>query len=104
MKNSIDTSPRDVSAIEARYRAIGLFGGLFIGAMVGVMVAGPNFREWSGLRSLATILGAFGVGGVLGYIAGEIAISNLTAGPAPGVAADGEGEGGEGGGAGSGDS
>jgi hypothetical protein len=79
--NGVDTSPRDMKAIIARYREIGLIGGLAFGGVVGVMVAGPNFREWSWLRSVVTIAGSVGIGGLLGYIAGEIAVAGLGAGP-----------------------
>jgi len=48
------------------------------------MIAGPNFREWSWMRSLVTIVGSLGVGALLGYIAGEIAVAGLAGGPGGG--------------------
>src|SRR5690348_17065948 len=89
--SSVDTSPRDVKAIIARYKAIGLFGGLFLGAMVGVMIIGPNMRDWSWARSLATFLGAAILGGIAGYFAGELALGGSSAGPGSGVSADSSG-------------
>ena len=86
--SSIDTSPRDVSSIIERYRTIGVVGGLFLGAIVGVMVAGPNFREWSWVRSLTTIGGSTIVGVVAGYIASEIAVGGLAGGPGHGLSSD----------------
>lgn len=94
---SIDTSPRDVKAIVVRYKTIGLLGGVFLGAVVGIMVAGPNFREWTEIRSLSTILGSIAVGGLIGYIAGEIAVASQASGCGPGIAG---GAGGGGGGSG----
>ena len=83
--DNLDTAPRDVSAVIARYKSIGFFGGLFLGAIVGVMVTGPNFGEWSWVRSLVTIAGSTAVGGLAGYIAGEVAVGGLAAGPGSGV-------------------
>jgi hypothetical protein len=97
--SSVDTSPRDVKAIIERYRAIGLYGGIFLGAVVGVMVVGPNLSEWSGSRSLLTIFGSIALGALVGYIAGEIAVASITSGSGPGLGG-GSGEGGVGGDAG----
>jgi uncharacterized membrane protein YeaQ/YmgE (transglycosylase-associated protein family) len=83
---SINTSPRDVSAIIKRYRSNGLFGGLFFGVLVGIVVAGPHFHEWSAERSMLTIIGSLIVGGLVGYLAGEIAIASLSSGPGSGLA------------------
>ncbi|WP_141514147.1 hypothetical protein [Ramlibacter sp. WS9] len=50
-----------------RYRSYGLFGGAAVGAVVGVLVSGPNFREWAATQSLAVIAG-FMVGiALIGY-------------------------------------
>ena len=97
--NSVETSPRDVKAIVDRYKTIGLLGGLFLGGVTGVMVAGPNFPEWSGARSLLTIFGSVGLGGLIGYFAGEIAAASLVSGAGSG---SGSGTGGAGGGGGGG--
>src|SRR5258706_1893801 len=99
---SIETSPRDVNAIVNRYKSIGLFGGLFLGAVVGIMVAGPHFHEWSAARSMLTIFGSLALGGLIGYVAGEIAVASLASGPGSGFAG-GDGGGGGGSGVGGGD-
>lgn len=83
--SSVDTSPRDVKAIVARYKAMGLIGGLFLGAVAGVMIAGPNFREWSGMRSLVTIAGSLGIGAIAGYFAGELAVGGHASGSGAGI-------------------
>ena len=89
--SSVDTSPRDVNAVIARYKAIGLFGGLFLGAIVGVMIIGPNLRDWWWARSLATFLGAASLGSIAGYFAGELALGGAGAGPGSALSTDGEG-------------
>ena len=114
---STETSPRDVNAIIERYKSIGLFGGLFLGGVIGVIVAGPRFHEWSAARSTLTILGSLLLGAFLGYVAAEIAVGSLLSGPGSGIAGgsdggggdghsggDGGGDGGGGGGDGGGDS
>jgi hypothetical protein len=58
-------APRD---IVRRYRSYGLFGGAAVGAVVGVLVSGPNFHDWAAAQSLAVIAG-FAVGSALiGYL------------------------------------
>jgi hypothetical protein len=82
--DGFETSTRDPSAIVDRYRAIGLYGGLFFGGIVGIVVAGPHFQEWSSARSLLTIAGSLAVGGLVGYLAGEIAIASHVSGSGSG--------------------
>ena len=89
----IESSPHDASAIVNRYKSIGLFGGLFLGGVIGIMVAGPRFDEWSAARSALTILGSFVLGGLLGYIAGEIAVTSFASGPGSGIAGSADGGG-----------
>jgi hypothetical protein len=101
--SNVDSSPRDVNAIITRYKSIGFFGGLFLGGVVGVVAAGPHFAEWSGFRSVVTILGGFGVGGLIGYIAGEIAIGSQASGAFSGIGGGG-GDGSSTGDSGGGDS
>lgn len=58
----------------------GFVYGLGLGAMIGVVVAGPHFREWSLFTSLETIFG-WGVGmGILGYFAIAIAYGSAMGG------------------------
>ena len=40
-----------------RYRSYGLFGGAAVGAVVGILVSGPNFHEWAAAQSLSVIAG-----------------------------------------------
>jgi hypothetical protein len=57
-------APKD---IVRRYRSRGLFGGAAVGAVVGLLVSGPNFHEWAAAQSLAVIV-AFAVGSAaIGY-------------------------------------
>jgi len=99
---SIETSPRDVNAIVNRYKSIGLFGGFFLGGIVGIMVAGPRFHEWSAVRSMLTIFGSLALGSLIGYVAGEIAVASLASGPGSGLAGGSDGGVGDGGGSGDG--
>jgi hypothetical protein len=111
--SSTDTSPRDAIAIVERYRSIGLVGGLFVGGLAAAMIGGPHFSDWSMTRSLVTLLGSVALGGLIGYIAAEIAIASQASGPGlgdadghsenPGHSGDGGSEGGTGDGASSGD-
>jgi hypothetical protein len=82
----------------------GLVYGLPLGALVGIMFAGPHFNEWSLLKSLGTIFGC-GIGaGILGYIAIAIAYGSTAAGfgITSGAGDDGSSSGGDGGGGGDG--
>lgn len=93
---SNETSSRDANAIVNRYKLIGLFGGLFLGGIVGIMVAGPHFHDWPAAQSILTIVGALALGGLIGYVAGEIALGSQASGPGSGL--DRESGGGSGGG------
>jgi hypothetical protein len=58
----------------------GFVYGLGLGAVIGVVVAGPHFREWSLFTSFGTIFG-WGVGiGILGYFAIAIAFGSASGG------------------------
>lgn len=50
-----------------RYRSYGLFGGAAVGALVGVLVSGPNFHEWATAQSLAVIAGCAAGSAFMGY-------------------------------------
>jgi hypothetical protein len=63
-----------------RFRQYGFTGGFSLGAIVGFMVAGPHFHEWSFVRSASTILGSGVVLGFLGFLAIVIAYGSLVAG------------------------
>ena len=102
--SGVETTRRDVQAIVERYRAIGLYGGLFVGAVIGVLVAGPHFREWSSARSLLTIAGSAGLATFIGYFAAEIAVASLASGGAADISGGAGDVGGPGGGDAGGDS
>ena len=53
--------------IVRRYRGYGLFGGVTVGAVVGVLVSGPNFTEWGAAQSLAVIGGFTVTSALIGY-------------------------------------
>ena len=102
----MDHSNRRAAPVVERYRSIGLFGGLLVGGVAGVMVAGPFLHEWSFLKSAVTVLGCFSLGGLLGYGAAALVIGSEAS---PGIAfqsgdssggsdGDGGGDGGGGGG------
>lgn len=101
-------SKRRAAAVVERYRSIGLLGGLLVGGVAGVMIAGPNLREWSFLKSAVTVLGCFSLGGLLGYGAAALVIGTEAS---PGIAvlsgdssAGSDGDSGGDGGGGGGDS
>ena len=80
----VDTSHRATEVVR-KYRSIGLIGGFGLGALAGVMVAGPHFSEWALGRTAMTIGGATFLGGLIGYIAAEIAIAREASGCGPGI-------------------
>jgi hypothetical protein len=58
----------------------GFVYGLPVGALVGVLIAGPHFYEWSAWKSLATILGCCAGTGILGYFAIALAYGSEATG------------------------
>jgi hypothetical protein len=57
--------------------------GFLLGAIAGVLLAGPNFQVWTPFESFLTILGGGVVVGVIGHIAlamslGAVAAGNLS--------------------------
>lgn len=58
----------------------GFWYGMALGALVGVLAAGPHFNEWSFLTCMGTILGS-GIGaGIVGYFAIGIFCAEAAAG------------------------
>jgi hypothetical protein len=51
------------------YENNGFLYGLPVGALIGVLIAGPHFYEWPVWESLAAIFGCAIGAGILGYIA-----------------------------------
>jgi hypothetical protein len=100
-------------AVLRRYRAIGLWGGLFLGAVAGVIVTGQRWVEWTPLRSSWVVLASTILGAVIGYFALSVAAGMHGAGPAAcptesggsgGTGASGDSSGGADDGGGGGDS
>lgn len=99
----MDHSKHSTDVVE-RYKSIGLFTGLLMGGVAGAIVAGPHIHDWSALKSGATVLGCFVLGGFIGYGAAALALgSEASIGNAfgsDGSNDDGSGGGGDGGGGG----
>lgn len=64
MNPHITQASRD---IVRRYRSCGFFGGAAVGAVIGVLVSGPNFHEWAAAQSLAVIAGFTVTLSLIGY-------------------------------------
>jgi hypothetical protein len=58
----------------------GLLYGLPLGALAGVLMAGPHFSEWSPLKIFGMILGCGACAGILGYVAIAMAYGSAAAG------------------------
>ena len=56
--------------------------GLLLGAVAGVMVAGPNFQVWTPLESILTILGGGITLGLIGHFAFALFFGTAAAGNA----------------------
>ena len=72
-----------VRAAQTTSRSTGLVAGLGLGLAVGVLIAGPHFRDWSALTSVALILACAGLGALVGYL-----MTAASAHPIPGAGAD----------------
>ena len=59
------------------YASYGLLGGLLLGLLIGLFISGPNFAEWSALRSVLIIFGSGFVGGLLGYVLPSFAVGSV---------------------------
>ena len=76
--------------------------GLLLGLVVGVLIAGPHFREWPFFASLATMVGGGSVGALIGHVAIALAHGSVAGGHigVGGGAVSGGDAGGDGGGGG----
>ncbi len=79
-----------------KYQQYGLFGGLVLGTLVGVLSGGPHFHEWSAGQSLAVVC-AFALGAaVFGCFGVPLVMGAMTSGaPVIHVDADAEDSGGD---------
>jgi hypothetical protein len=69
-----------------RYEGYGLLGGLAIGLLIGVLIAGPHFFEWPVGESLVAVFGSAALCAGIGWLALGIEVGTLARG---GVAWDG---------------
>lgn len=69
--------PHNGAVLLQRYRERGLWGGLALGVMGGVMVCGPYVHDWPLAASGAVVLG-LGIGvGLLGWFFGALAMGSV---------------------------
>ena len=73
-----------------RFESHGLWIGLGLGLLTGVLVSGPNFREWAAQTSFWVTFACTLGGGVIGYFAGTIAAASLAQGPGGGFGGSGD--------------
>jgi hypothetical protein len=80
------------------YERYGLLWGLAFGLLVGVLLSGPHFYEWSAGFSLAVIFGSVVISAGIGWLAAFLAVGSVAGGNAWGAGfyggADGSGDGG----------
>ena len=85
-----------------RFRSYGLWGGTFLGIVVGVLAGGPRFREWEDplLTWLEAIVACAAVGATVGFLFFPMAVGGTPAAIGTGGhdGSDGGGHGGDGGG------
>jgi hypothetical protein len=84
------------------YASYGLLGGLLLGLLTGIFISGPNFAEWSALRSVLVMFGSGFIGGLLGYVIPSLAVGSTAGGAGAGSYSSGSGSDGGSGGHGSG--
>ena len=84
----------------AAFREYGSLYGFVLGAIAGVLIAGPHFHEWSFIASLLTIFGGGALIGLLFHVAIALAYSSQAVGNTGvgGGSSSGNDSGGEGGG------
>ncbi len=72
--------PTDNVTHPATYENNGLLYGAFLGALVGVLIAGPHFADWSIEKILAAIAASSAVLGMTGYFVMSIIFAGLSEG------------------------
>ena len=73
-------SSSEAQKISSKYQSYGMFGGLGVGLIAGVLISGPNFKVWPLTSIILVILGCTLGAGMLGYIAVPIAIGSTAKG------------------------
>ena len=72
-------------SVRRRFEGYGFWIGLGLGALIGFLISGPNFHDWTVGKTIGVIV-AFTIGGaVAGYFAGPSAIASETRGQGLGV-------------------
>lgn len=70
-------------AVVPTFENNGLLYGALLGALVGVVIAGPHFNDWSIQKILASVAVLSAVIGAAGHLAVWIAYAAIAAGPGP---------------------
>jgi hypothetical protein len=80
-----------------RYEGYGLVAGFAAGLLLGVLLSGPHFKEWSALQSFLVVAGGAALGSLTGFLAVWIVMGSLAGGGAGGSIGSGDGSHGGGG-------
>lgn len=75
-----------------KYGGYGLFGGVALGLIAGVLISGPHFKEWTAVVSLALVVACAAAGALIGWLFLGIATGSLAGGGAWGAGLGGDGE------------
>lgn len=67
-------------AAARKYGGYGLFGGVALGLLVGILISGPHFDEWSASASLAIVLACAAGGALMGWLCLGIASGGVAHG------------------------
>ena len=70
MRGSVPIDPPKLN----RYRRSAMYGGLFVGLVIGIAVVGPNLTEWGLSRVGGTMGGCVVLGVVVSFLIVEIAL------------------------------
>lgn len=63
------SSKTSAQLVVRKYQGYGLFAGASLGIVIGILLSGPHFFEWSAGESLEVILGCAAIGAWVGWIA-----------------------------------
>lgn len=90
---SIHQSRSAGPGVPTKYRRRGGVGGLGLGLLVGVLVSGPHFYEWSPTLTAAVIFGGASVGAAIGWFFASAVVGFLGSGPGYGEGPENIGDG-----------